>query len=233
VCGTLQLQSFESSQRGCNGAKHRWEPSAASPLCTRAVAASEPDVLLTRLVIEGAGDYDLIGRPGLARLQAPRHGHVECVFRVHLHGARPQRRAAGFTRLGPDGVFLYFDLALSSQCGFFRASVRLAHSLLEHPKLTRWSVNELVVLYTLQAGAPSCYGLRRTASWCDMMGLYGSTPVADKLSSLTSFAYDKKAVWCAMHYLREHTDRSKGDQCSGFAKRGITWVMPSTWCCIC
>jgi len=45
-----------------------------------------------------------------------------------------------------------------------------------------------------------------------MMGLCGSTPVADKLSSLTSFAYDKKAVWRAMHYLREHTDPSKGDQ---------------------
>jgi len=104
--------------------------------------------------------------------------------------------------IGPDGVFLYFDLALSSHCGFFRASVRLARSLREHQKLTRWSIDELVVLYTLQAGAPSCYGLRGTASW----GLCGSTPVADKLSSLTSFAYDKKAVWRAMYYLREHTD---------------------------
>jgi len=129
-----------------------------------------------------------------------------------LLSARPDRRAAGVTRLGPDDVFLYFDLALSRHCGFFRSSLRLARSLLEHPKLTRWSVDELVVLYTLQAGAPSCYGLRRTASWCDMMGLCGSTPVADKLSSLTSFAYDKKAVWRAMHYLREHTDPSKGDQ---------------------
>jgi len=41
------------------------------------------------------------------------------------------------------------------------------------------------------------------------------------------------AVWRAMHYLREHTDLSKGDQRSGFAKRSITWVMPSTGCCIC
>ena len=90
-------------------------------------------------------------------------------------------------------VFLYFDLSLSSHSGFFRASVRLVRSLVEHPKRTRWSVNELVVLYTLQTGASSCYGLRRTASWCDMI-LCGSTPVADKLSSLTSFAYDKKAV---------------------------------------
>ena len=64
-----------------------------------------------------------------------------------MHGSRPERRAAGVTRLGPDGVFLYFDLALSSHCGFFRASVRLALSLLAHPKLKRWSVDELVVLY--------------------------------------------------------------------------------------
>ena len=152
----------------------RRQPSAVSPVCTRAVVASELDVLLTRLAIERTGDYDLIGRPvvhdGLARLQAPRHGHVERVSRVLLHGARPEHRAAGVTRLRQDGVFLYFDLALSSHCGVFRASVRLARSLLEHLKLTRWSVDELVVLYTLQEGAPSCYVLRRTASWCDMMG---------------------------------------------------------------
>jgi len=76
-----------------------------------------------------------------------RSGHVECISRFLLHGSRPERRAAGVTRLGPDGVFLYFDLALSSYCGSFRASVRLARSLLEHLKLTRWSFNELVVLY--------------------------------------------------------------------------------------
>jgi len=134
---------------------HRWEPSAASPLCTRAVAASEPDVLLTRLAIEGAGNYDLIGRPvmhdGLARLQAPHHGHVECVSRVLFHDTRPERRAAaGFTRLGPDGVFLYFDLALSSHCGFFRASVRLARSMLEN--------SETHVLERGCAGCPLCAG---------------------------------------------------------------------------
>jgi len=47
---------------------------------------------------------------GLARLQAPHHGHVECVSRDLLHGARPERWPAGVTRLGPD---VYFDLALS------------------------------------------------------------------------------------------------------------------------
>jgi len=153
---------------------YRRKPSAASPLCTRAVVASEADVLLTRLAIERAGDYDLIDCPvvhdGLARLQAPRHDHVERVSRVLLLGARPDRRADGVSSLGPDCVFLYFDLAMSSHCSFSRSSVRLARSRFEHPKLTRWSVDELVVLYTLQAGAPSRYGLRRTASWCDMMG---------------------------------------------------------------
>jgi len=44
---------------------------------------------------------------------------------------------------------MYFDLALPNHrdCGFFRASVRLVRSLLEHPKLSRWSVDELVVPY--------------------------------------------------------------------------------------
>jgi len=130
---------------------HRRKPSAASPVCTRAVVAPEPNVLVTHLAIERASDYDLISRPvvhdGLVRLQAPRHGHIECVSRVLLHGSRPERRAAGVTRLGPDGVFLYFDLALSSHCGFFRAFVRLARSLLEHLKLTRWNIDALVVLY--------------------------------------------------------------------------------------
>jgi len=104
-------------------------------------------------VIEHAGDYNLIDRPvvhdGLVRLQAPRHNHVEGVSHVLLHGSRPERQPAGVTRVGPDGVLLYFDLALSSHCdcGFFRASVRLARSLLEHPKLTRQWFNELVVPY--------------------------------------------------------------------------------------
>jgi len=37
---------------------HRREPSPAVPLCTRAVAASEPDVLVTHLAIERASDYN-------------------------------------------------------------------------------------------------------------------------------------------------------------------------------
>jgi len=73
---------------------YRWEPSAASPLCTRTVTVSEPDVLVTHLAIERAGDYDLIGCPvvhdGLVRLQTHSHGHVECVSRVLFHGSRPE-----------------------------------------------------------------------------------------------------------------------------------------------
>ena len=122
---------------------HRRQPSAALPLYTRAVTSPEPDVLVAHLAIRRAGDYDLIGRPvvhdGLARFLSSRHDRVQCVPHVLSHDARPERRAVGVTRLGPDGIFLYFDLALSSHrdCGFFRASVRLARSLLEHPKLTQ------------------------------------------------------------------------------------------------
>ena len=111
------------------------EPLAASPLCTREVAASEPDVLVTLLAIERAGDYNLIGLPvvhdGLV-LQAPSHGHVECVSRVLLYSSQPEPQATVVTRLSPDSVLLYFNLALLSHCGFFRASVFLERSLLEH-----------------------------------------------------------------------------------------------------
>ena len=73
-------ENLESSQRQCGGAMHRREPSAASPVCTHAVTASEPDVLVTHLVIERAGVYDLITtglfhgarRPGAAPGSPPR-----------------------------------------------------------------------------------------------------------------------------------------------------------------
>jgi len=118
---------------------YRRQPSAALPLSTRAVVASEPDVLVTHLAIRRAGDYDSIRRPvvhdGLERFHTSRRGRAQCMPHVLLHEARPERRAVGVTRLNPDDIFLYFNLALSSHCWFFRASVRLARSLLEHPQL--------------------------------------------------------------------------------------------------
>jgi len=143
-------------QRRSGGTVYRRQPSAALPLSTHAVAASEPDVLVTHLAIRRAGDYNRIGRSvvhdGLERFHASCHGRAQCMPHVLPHEARPERRAVSVTRVGPDGIFLYFDLALSSHCGFLRASVRLACSLLEHPQFMRWSVDELVVLFTLQAG---------------------------------------------------------------------------------
>ena len=112
---------------------------------------------------------------------------------VLSHEARLERRAVSVTRVGPDGIFLYFDLALWIHCGLFRVSVRLARSLLEHPQFTRWSVDELVVIFTLQTGAPACYGLRRTSSWCDTMDVCGSKQVADMLPERTLCVYDKRA----------------------------------------
>jgi len=112
---------------------------------------------------------------------------------VLSHEARPECLAVVFTRLSPDGIFMYFELALSTHCGFFRALVRLARSLLEHPQLTRWSVDKLVFLFTLQAGAPACYGLRRTSSWCNMMDVCGRKQVTDMLLERTLYVYDKKA----------------------------------------
>jgi len=123
---------------------YRWQPSAALPLSTRVVTASELDVLVTHLAIPRAGAYDRIGRPVvhdiLERFHASRHGQAQCMTYVLSDEARPERRVVGVTRLGPNGVFMSFDLALSNHCGFFRASVRRTRSLLEHPQLTRWSL---------------------------------------------------------------------------------------------
>ena len=73
---------------------HRREPSATSPLCTRVVAASEPDVLVTHLAIERASGYDLIGRPvvhdSLGWLQAPHHSHVYPAFPCMVLGLNPE-----------------------------------------------------------------------------------------------------------------------------------------------
>jgi len=65
-------------------------------------------------------------------------------------------------------------------------------------------MDELAVLYTLQAGVPARLGLRHTACWCDVMGLFGSSPVADNLSSLTGSVYDKWQVARAMSSCGQH-----------------------------
>ena len=70
---------------------------------------------------------------------------VECVSRVLLHGSQPEPQATGVRRLGPDCVFLYCNIALSSHYSFFRASLFLKHSLMEY--FARWTFHALVVLY--------------------------------------------------------------------------------------
>ena len=51
----------------------------------------------------------------------------------------------------PDDYFLSFDVVLSSSCGVFRTTVRLARTAMEQSGLTRWDVVELAVSYTLRA----------------------------------------------------------------------------------
>jgi len=144
------------------------------------------------------GDYDKIGRPlqdGVGRLIrfSPRDDTVQLSSStsVAIQLPRPDRQAPGVTRLGPDGCFLYFDVALSSNCGFFRDTVRFGRTAMEQSGLTRWSVDELTVLYTLHAGVPGHYGLPCIASWCDLIVCLFSSPVAYKLSSMTDFVYWK------------------------------------------
>ena len=92
-------------------------------------------------------DYDKIGRPslqdGVGRLTrfSPRDDPVQLPSStsVAMQLPRPDRRAAGVTRLGPDGCFLYFDVSLSISGGFFRATIRLARTAMEQSGLTRWA----------------------------------------------------------------------------------------------
>jgi len=135
----------------------------------RDMLAAQQEVLFTYPT--PTGDYDKIGRPslqdGVGRLTrfSPRgdHAHLASSTSAAIQHPRPDHRASGVTRLGPDGCFLYFDVVLSSSCGFFRATVRLARAAMEQSGLARWSVDELAVLYTLQAGVPNRLGLRHTA----------------------------------------------------------------------
>jgi len=50
-----------------------------------------------------------------------------------------------------------------------RVTVNLARTAMDQSGLTRWNVADLAVLYTLYVGVHGRYGLRCTASWCDMM----------------------------------------------------------------
>jgi len=71
--------------------------------------AAQPEVLFTYPT--PTGDYDKIGRPslqdGVGRLTcfSPRDDHGK-VASVAIQRLRLDRRAAGVTRLGPDGCFL-------------------------------------------------------------------------------------------------------------------------------
>jgi len=126
----------------------------------RAMLTAQPEMLFT--YPSPMKDYDKIGRPslqdGVGRLTrfSTRDDPVQLPSStsVTIQLPRPDRRAAGVTRLGPDGCFLYFDVALSSSCGFFRATVHLART-------TGW-----VILKTRGRAwiLRSCI-----ASWCDLI----------------------------------------------------------------
>jgi len=78
----------------------------------RAMLAAQPEVLFT--YPSPMGDYNKIGRPslqdGVGRLTgfSPRDDPVQVSSStsVAIQFPRPDHRAAGVTRLGPDGYFL-------------------------------------------------------------------------------------------------------------------------------
>ena len=121
------------------------------------MVTEQPEVFFTYPSL--MGDYDKIGRPslqdGVGRLTcfSPRDDRVplSSSTSVAIQLPRPDHRAAGVTRLGPDGCFLYFDVVLSISGGVFRGTVRLARTTMEQSGLTRLKVVELAVHYTLRA----------------------------------------------------------------------------------
>ena len=103
----------------------------------RVILVAQPEVFFTYPT--PTVDYNKIRRPSLQdrvrRLTyfSPRddHAHLPSSTSVVIQDLRPDRRVSGVTRLGPDGCFLYFDVVLSSNCGVFRVTVRLARTAME------------------------------------------------------------------------------------------------------
>ena len=82
-----------------------------------------------QLCLPRTGVRDALGRPvvedGLARLARRPHKRLRSVV------SRPQRAAEGATSLGPHANALYFAVGVVSQCGLFRAWVRLSLAAME------------------------------------------------------------------------------------------------------
>ena len=103
----------------------------------------QPEVLFTYPSL--MGDYNKIWWPslqdgvGLLTCFSPRDDPVQLPssMSVAIQFPRQDHQAAGVTRLGPDGCFLYFDVMLSISGGFSRATVRLARTSMERSGLTR------------------------------------------------------------------------------------------------
>ena len=171
---------------------------ATLPLSTRAVVASEPGVLGTHFAIPRACDYsDSVSgcpwcmtawsgsmRPIMAELSA-----CPTFFRMKLSWSAVILVSPDWAPMASSCISILRCRTTAGSSG--RQCVLLARC--EHPQLTQRSIDGLVVLFMLQAGAPACYGLRRTSSWCDMMDVFGRKQVADMLLERTLCVFDKRA----------------------------------------
>lgn len=82
----------------------------------------------------------------------------------------------------------------------------LARSLLDCAVLKQYSEQELALMFFLQVGVPPELGLRRETKWCDLVGLHGAFPIAQKLSELTGWPHDRQHVCKALRELGVRTD---------------------------
>jgi len=127
----------------------------------------------TPLCLEYTRARDLMGRPviedGLARVSAPRSA------RKHVRGIeqqRPLEAVSGVNDLGPHNNALHYNVTVNTHCAMYWASMWLTPPL-KDADLARWLVDESLLFYFLQCGAPLYYGLRVGFLVC---GLFFSAP---------------------------------------------------------
>ena len=111
--------------------------------------------------------------------------------------------------------FIVFEVALRTKHGDTRAVVWLARSLLDCAVLKQYSEQELALMFFLQVGVPPELGLRRETKWCDLVGLHGAFPIAQKLSELTGWPHDRQHVCKALRELGVRTVCATHAPCGG------------------
>ena len=123
--------------------------------------------------------------------------------------------------------FIVFEVALTTSHGDTRAVMWLARCLLDCAVLKQYSEKDLELLFFLQVGVPTELGQRRQTKWCDLAGLYGAGPIAQKLSKLTGWPHERVHVCKALQELGVRTDKTAFLKRSRLVDGSLVRVLPS------